>query len=203
MAWKRRCFTFPGPVNAQIPWETITRLPRKRLRPYERKDGRVTVTTPPECPSSPESRIFADEGEDPRPGVVLHGSSYATGTVSVDGSVTPGESGSITIEDRTYSYVAQAGDTLEKIRDAYIRLLSFDPRVVAYKAGVFTRIRLRARVPGPEGNGIKYSASGAESGSVILTATTSELCCASTAYSRVTAENPALPGEPLSSTRQD
>jgi hypothetical protein len=192
-------YVSPGQINAQIPWETNYETTSVSVYVRtERKDGRVTVTTPTGVPIIAQNPgIFADEGEDPRPGVVLHGSSYATGTVSVDGSVTPGESGSITIEDRTYSYVAQAGDTLEKIRDAYIRLLSFDPRVVAYKAGVFTRIRLRARVPGPEGNGIKYSASGAESGSVILTATTSELCCASTAYSRVTAENPALPGETI------
>ncbi len=192
-------YVSPGQINAQIPW--ATNYETTSVSVYvrtERKDGRVTVTTPTGVPIIAQNPgIFADEGEDPRPGVVLHGSSYATGTVSVDGSVTPGESGSITIEDRTYSYVAQAGDTLEKIRDAYIRLLSFDPRVVAYKAGVFTRIRLRARVPGLEGNGIKYSASGADSGSVILTATTSELCCASKAYSRVTAENPALPGETI------
>jgi len=192
-------YVSPGQINAQIPWETNYETTSVSVYVRtERKDGRVTVTTPTGVPIIAQNPgIFAEEGDDPRPGVVLHGSNYATGTVSVDGSVTPGETGTITIEDRTYTYVSQAGDTLEKVRDAYIKLLSFDPRVVAYQAGVFTRIRLRARVPGPEGNGIKYSASGADSGSVILTATTSELCCANKAYARVTSDNPALPGETI------
>jgi hypothetical protein len=192
-------YVSPGQINAQIPWETYFETTSVSVYVRtERNDGRVTVTTPTGVPIIAQNPgIFAEEGDDPRPGVVLHGSSYATGTISVDGSVTPGEVGTITIEDRKYSYVPQAGDTLEKVRDAYINLLSFDPRVIAYKAGVFTRIRLRARIPGPEGNGIKYTASGSDSGSVILTATTSELCCASRAYSRVTPENPALPGETI------
>jgi hypothetical protein len=192
-------YVSPGQINAQMPWETNyeTTSVSVYIR-TERKDGRVTVTTPTGVPIIAQNPgVFADEGSDPRPGVVLHSSNYATGTVSVDGSVTPGEVGTITIEDRTYSYVAQAGDTLEKIRDAYINLINFDPRVIAYKAGVFTRIRLRARVPGPDGIGIQYSAGGADSGSVILTATTSALCCASQAYSRVTAANPAMPGETI------
>ncbi len=192
-------YVSPGQINAQLPWETSYETTSVSVYVRtERNDGRVTITTPTGVPIIPQNPgIFADEGPDPRPGVVLHSSNYATGTVSVDGGFTPGEVGTITIEDRTYSYVAQAGDTLEKVRDAYINLLNFDPRVIAYKAGVFTRIRLRARVPGPAGNGIKYSASGADGGTLILTATTSALCCASQAYSRVTAENPALPGETI------
>jgi hypothetical protein len=192
-------YVSPGQINAQIPWETHYETTSVSVYVRtERNDGRVTISTPTGVPIIAQNPgIFAEEGDDPRPGVVLHSSNYATGTVSVDGSFTPGEVGTITIEDRTYTYVAQAGDTLEKIRDAYINLINFDPRVVAFRAGVFTRIRLRARVPGPDGNSIKYSASGADSGSVILTATTSQLCCANQAYSRVTAGNPAQPGETI------
>jgi hypothetical protein len=192
-------YVSPGQINAQIPWETNYETTSVSVYVRtERNDGRVTISTPTGVPIIAQNPgIFAEGGDDPRPGVVLHSSNYATGTVSVDGSTTPGEVGTITIEDRTYTYVAQAGDTLEKIRDAYINLINFDPRVVAFKAGVFTRIRLRARVPGPDGNTIKYTASGADSGSVILTATTSQLCCANQAYSRVTAANPAQPGETI------
>jgi len=67
---------------------------------------------------------------------------------------------------------------------------------------VFTRIRLRARVGGPEGNGIDYTArgltaEGGEGSQTILTATGAELCCASTAGSPVNDTNPAVPGETI------
>ena len=65
----------------------------------------------------------------------------------------------------------------------------------AYAAGQWTRIRLRARVPGPIGNGIRYSAETDDDATVILTATTSALCCANVAGALVTEDNPALAGE--------
>jgi len=135
---------------------------------------------------------------------VLHGSNYATGAVSVDGSVTPGDIALVTIQDRQYSYTIQADDTLEIIRDKLIMNINADPMVLAYKANLFTRIRLQARVPGPEGNGIVYTASSAVgtistsgTASVIMTALSSSMCCANEAYSPVTDVNPALPGETI------
>jgi hypothetical protein len=133
---------------------------------------------------------------------VVHFSSNATGTVSVDGSIKAGEKGTVTIGEgesaRTYEYTVKEGDTLESVRDAFIALINQDPYVEAFPAGVFTRIRLRARVPGPEGNGIKYSAkTDSDESQVKLTATTPALCCASEAGSRVTEDNPALPGETI------
>src|ERR1019366_2630890 len=105
--------------------------------------------------------------------------------VSVDGSVTPGDIAFVTVQDRQYSYTIQADDTLEIIRDKLIMNINADPMVQAYKAILFTRIRLQARVPGPEGNGILYSASSAVgsdstsgTASVIMTALSSSLCCA-------------------------
>jgi uncharacterized protein (TIGR03437 family) len=69
--------------------------------------------------------------------------------------------------------------------------------VDAYPAGVFTRIRLRAREAGPDGDGIVYTASANSGAQVIMTATTPSLCCANVAYSPVTSDNPAQPGETI------
>jgi hypothetical protein len=142
--------------------------------------------------------VFAVEGTvDPRPGIIVHGSSYATGTVSVDGSINANDVATVTIEDRKYSYTVQTGDTLAIIRDRMIDLINEDPKVSASAAGSFTRIRLRARVEGPEGNGIKYTASSVDGNQVIMTATTPQLCCANRKGALVTEDNPALPGETI------
>jgi hypothetical protein len=153
----------------------------------------VGVVIVPENPG-----IYTYGGDlDPRPAVAVHGSSNASGTISVDGSVNAGDVATVTIEDRSYTYTVQEGDTLAIIRDALIERINQDERVEAYAAGVFTRIRLRARVPGPEGNGIAYGVSVAEDAQVILTPTGSALCCANTAGALVTESNPAIPGETI------
>jgi uncharacterized protein (TIGR03437 family) len=72
-------------------------------------------------------------------------------------------------------------------------LINQDPKVQAFAAGSFTRIRLRAKLPGPAGNGVTFSASNNDGGQLIMTALTPALCCAN--VGRVTQDNPAVPGE--------
>ena len=117
----------------------------------------------------------------------------------MDGTAKAGDKATIKIEDREYSYTVKEGDTLESIRDGLIAVINGNPeeKVEAYPAGIFTRVRLRAKVAGPEGNGIVYSGNAAEGAQVILTATTPALCCANVAGARVTPSNPALPGETI------
>jgi hypothetical protein len=165
-----------------------------------RRLGRITVSAPIAIPIIRQNPgIFAEEGPDPRPGVVEHFSSYATGTVSVDGTAQAGNVATITIEDRAYSYTVADGNSLADIRDGLIAAINQNPEEVveASSAGVFTRVRLRAKKPGPDGNGIRYGVQVPEGAQVILTPTTPELCCANVAGARVTEENPALPGETI------
>ena len=191
-------YVSPTRINAQVPFEVLDVTSISAYVRAERADGRITVTTPTAVPIIPQNPgIFADEGEDPRPGIVLHSSSKATGTISVDGTAKAADIATVKIQDRTYTYTVKEGDTLESIRDGLIAQINQDPLVEAYAAGLFTRIRLRARVAGPEGNGIVYSGNVAEGAQVILTPTTPALCCANVAYSRVTADNPAIPGETI------
>ncbi|MEK7403719.1 MAG: hypothetical protein AAB225_01295 [Acidobacteriota bacterium] len=191
-------FVSPTQINAQVPFEVLDTTSINAYVRTRRADGRVSITTPvgvPIIPSNPG--IFAFDGPDPRRAVVFHGSSQASGTVSVDGAAKAGDTATVSIENRAYTYTVKEGGTLESIRDGLIALINEDPKVYAFPAGMFTRIRLRARVPGPEGNGIVYTAQAVEGAQVILTPTTPDLCCANVAGSPVTEENPALPGETI------
>jgi uncharacterized protein (TIGR03437 family) len=197
----------PTRINAQIPWDvydstSVTAWVRTKFR-----DGRLTVTTAVGVPIIAQNPgIFAEEDKpDPRPGLMYHSSSRATGTVSVDGTAAEGDKARILINNRQYEYVVKKDDTLAKVRDGLIAAINQgegDPQVIASAAGVFTRVRLTARVEGPAGNGIPIRGTAvdknnAEAAQVIMTATNSALCCANRAGSRITEANPAVPGETI------
>jgi hypothetical protein len=111
--------------------------------------------------------------------------------------VTANDTATVTVEDRSYTYTIQSGDSLESVRDALISLINQDPKVTAEASGVFTRILLRARVQGPEGNGIPYGATNSSTATIIMTAVGNALCCANVEGTAVTGDNPAIPGETI------
>jgi hypothetical protein len=152
------------------------------------QDGGVSVGVP---------GIYAGPGQDPRPATAFHSSSYATGLLSVDGTITAGDTANISIGGRGYYYTINANDTLESVRDGLIALINSNPeeQVVASPAGAFTRIYLQAKIPGPEGDGIPLSTSASANASIVLTATNPTMCCANVAGALVTQNNPAVPGE--------
>ena len=88
----------------------------------------------------------------------------ATGTISVDGTAQAGDLLCAKVEDREYCYTTQEGDTLATIRDGMIAAINQDPLIEAYAASAFTRIRLRARIPGPAGNDRNLARRGGTSG---------------------------------------
>ncbi|MCX6597228.1 MAG: hypothetical protein NTV70_12775 [Acidobacteria bacterium] len=201
----------PNQINAQLPWEVAGAQSSNAVVRTEGANG-VTVSSAIAVPLIAQNPgIYATDGPDPRPGVIFHGSSFATGTVSVDGTSKKDDVATIVIADRSYSYKVEEDTVtngglsdnqlkLAKIRDNLIRIINAnggDPDVVAYPAGVFTRIRLQARRPGPDLNGLPIAAKVSDTASVILTATNSSLCCANTEGAPVNAQNPALPGETL------
>jgi uncharacterized protein (TIGR03437 family) len=141
--------------------------------------------------------IFAGDGNDPRPAVALHSSDHASAVVSVDGSITAGDSGTITIGSNSYTYKVQASDTLATVRDALIAQIQSDPNVTPSAGGQFTRVVLTARPAGSGGNGIPVSASTSSGAALVLTAYTSSTCCASTPMAPVTPSNPAQPNETI------
>lgn len=187
----------PTQINFEVPVEVSD---RSSLSVYVRSTNNagVLTSTPVGVPIVPQNPgIFAETGSDPRPAMAYHYSSYATGAISVDGTITANDVATVTIEDRSYSYPVQATDSLDSVRDALIALINQDERVSASAAGPFDRIRLQARVPGKDGEGIVYGASVNTNATVILSPLSPNLCCSNTAGARVTQANPALPGETI------
>lgn len=188
-------YVSPNQINTQLPYEVFDSTSVSAWVRIEGRNG-VRITNAVGVPVVRQNPgIFAEEGEDPRPAVAYHGSTFATGVVSVDGSPKENDVLSITLgEDRVYSYTVKAGDTLARIRDALINLINeSDEQVTASPAGIYTRVMLQSKTPGPEGEGLKYTAKGTDN--VLLTPYGSTLCCASQEGARITEENPARPGE--------
>jgi hypothetical protein len=192
-------YVSPTQINAQIQFEAYGRRSLSAYVRVQRQDGSVFATNAVAVPIVDQNPgIFAFEGTEPRAAVAVHYTSFATGTVSVDGTVTAGNVVSVTIEDRTYSYTVQTDDTLVSIRDALVALINQgDPVVEASPSAFYSRIRLKARVPGPAGNGIPISGGYSSGSDVIVASFGSALCCASEAGSLVTVDNPAFPGETI------
>jgi uncharacterized protein (TIGR03437 family) len=195
-------YVSPTAINAMLPYEIVDSNSSSLYVRIQHADGSVSVTDAIGLPVAPQNPgIFAQAGQDPRPAIIFHASSYANGIVSVDGSIVEGDVATIGIQDRSYNYTVQASDTLADVRDALISLINANTEevVVASAANAYTRVLLRAKVPGPEGDGIAMtgtstSAAGAV-GSVTLSALNTELCCANVAGAPVTSDNPAVAGE--------
>jgi hypothetical protein len=199
-------YVSPTQINAQIPWEVSDGANAANLSAFVRtqhKDGTVTVTDAVGVPITPFGNpgIYAVIGPDPRVGIAFHNSSGATGTITITGSIAAGDVGSITLEDRTYSYTVQASDTLNSVRDALMALINSNPdeKVVASAGSAQVRIILTAKVHGPEGDGLAIASSSSNpntsSPSISLGVNNVALCCANVAGAPITQSNPAQPGE--------
>jgi len=217
-------YVSPTQINAQLPFNfgfagTGTANAWARI---QRNDGTIVATNTVAItlvPANPGIFAYTNTG-DPRPAYAYHASNYATGVISVDGTIKVGNVGSICIGSsaaltatttaatgctgQLYNYTVQSGDSLASIRDAFVALLSSDPQVTASASSEFTRILLQARAPGAAGNGIPYNVAVSTGANLLLTAIGQAppspqagalLCCANTAGAQITKNNPALPGE--------
>ena len=141
----------PSQVDVQVPFELIDTNSSSLYVRTTHSNGTVSTTSAVGLPISSEAPgIYAGDGQDPRLAEAVHYSSYATGVVSVDGTPTPTDIVTVTIENRPYNYTVLPTDTLFTIRDALVALINSnsDEKVLAAPSGSFTRIVLRARVPG-------------------------------------------------------
>lgn len=192
----------PTQINTQIPWEVSNTNSINAFVRTVNADGSVTVSTAIGIPIALQNPgIFAQEGPDPRTALAYHASSYATATITIAGTIAAGDVGTINVGGQAFSYTVQASDTLTSIRDALISVINSSPDkiVVASPGAAFTRILIRASVPGPEGDGIPFSATttglnGVAAG-LSLAVNNTNLCCSSVAGAPITPDNPALPGE--------
>ncbi len=197
-------FVSPTQVNAQVPFEVQDSNNISFYLRIKRADGSVIATTAIAVPIDRQNPgIFAEEGEEPRTAVAYHASSFATGTITVDGSIEQGDVATVSVSDRTYKYTVKADDTLDSVRDALVAQINANPEeaVVAVPVSAFHRMQLRAKIPGPAGEGTTYSATSdqGDNGTVflIMSAASPALCCSNVKDSRVTLLNPAVPGETI------
>lgn len=209
-------FVSPEKIIAQLPVETTGSTSASAIIRTRRNDGRITVSTPAAVRVIEHNPgVFNENTAIPAPGLAYHFSSAATGTISVDGLAKKGDKVTAIINGREYTYDVQSGDanadgkvedtegeTLIQIRDHLVELINNDPEVEAFPSGFYSRVRVRARVPGPVGNGITLAvkstdSGGADNSGVQLFTTNSVMCCANEAGALITEDNPAVPGETI------
>jgi uncharacterized protein (TIGR03437 family) len=192
-------YVSPTKITAQMPFEISD---ASSVSAYVRtvdNSNNVRITTAVGVPIIQQNPgIFAADGTDPRPAMAYHSSSYATGAVQIDGTITVGNVATVTIEDRAYAYTVATDDTLAIVRNKLIEQINQDERVTAFPAGSFTRIRLQAKIPGTAGEGIAYGASVNSGATLILSPLSPALCCSNKEGAPVTEANPAMPGETIS-----
>jgi uncharacterized protein (TIGR03437 family) len=186
-------------INTQLPFDVSNSNGVSAFVRTVHDDGTITATTAIGVPVVLENPgILAESGPDPRVAYAYHTSGNAIAAVAFDGTTTAGDVVTLTIDNNNYSYTVQQTDSLQSLRDALIALINANTneRVTAAPAGEFTDIILTAKVGGPAGNGIPITSStssGATEEVDVLDST--ETCCANIAGSRITNDNPAVPGE--------
>jgi uncharacterized protein (TIGR03437 family) len=197
-------FVSPTQVNAEIPWDVFGSNNVSFYLRIKRPDGSVIATSAIAIPIDNQNPgIFAKDGEEPRPSIAFHASSYATAIITVTGTIEEGDTATIIVEGRNYTYTVKADDTLDSIRDALVQLVNTNPEegVIAVAQPAFSRIQLRAKIPGPAGEGIAYTANsgpGADSSQQLTVFAGSQaLCCSNVKDAPVTFDNPAIPGEQI------
>jgi uncharacterized protein (TIGR03437 family) len=188
----------PTQINAQVPYEVSDSTSITSWVRTQHADGTVTVTTAVAVPITQQNPgIYAELGEDPRPAIAFHSTSYAMISILVDGVIKGGDTGTITIDDRSYTYQVKQDDSLASVRDAFITLINNNPeeKVSAQPGGSFARVILKAKDPGDGGNQIAVTATTSTDASLTLSPSRDRLCCANIDGAPVTEENPAIAGE--------
>ena len=188
-------YVSPTQINAQIPWEVNNTTSINAYVRSVMSDGSIQVTSPVAVSIVPANPgVFSlDLSSNPRVAVAQHALSNAHGVVSVDGTAAAGDTETVTVGNRTYTYTTAPGDTLDTIRDNLVALINTDPQVTAYASTDFDRIVLLARVAGPDGNGIAYGASASSGASTTITALGTPLSAAPISRARRSRRRTRLP----------
>ena len=169
-------------------------------------DGTVTVTNATPVYIAPANPgLFATPatpGQSPvlRPAAgAFHQTGNPEAVIDFEGTVTAGNTATITINGRNYTYTVQSTDSLTSIVQGLVNAINNpgDPQVTASVGGQFSRVVITANQGGAAGTGIPISTSSSTSSTVTLTAYTSSTCCDVTPNSAITAANPAVPGETI------
>lgn len=199
-------YVSPTRIVAQLPREVYGSRTASGVLRVRRSDGSLRVSSAVAIRVIGYNPSIYEEGsQQPSPGIAFHYSSAATANIDVGGTTKADEVAVVLVRGREHRYTVKTDDTKEMVRDELIKVINDnDPEVEAFPGGTFVRIRLRARVEGPEGNNIPIATKilntdGTEAvgANLLLTAYNSVTCCANEAGALVTQENPAIPGETI------
>ncbi len=206
-----------GQIIAQIPYtytngtavsgstSSTSSTDRNSISIYVRtvhNDGSVTATNAspvyiaPANPGLFNAPAFAGQARPWPASGAVHQSGNPNVVLTVGGSITAGNTGTITVSGRNYTYTVVASDTITSIIQSLVNLINNapDPQVTAAPIGPFD-ILITARQPGAAGNGISVSATTSSGATLSMTAFSSATCCVVTPGSAITPANPAAPGE--------
>lgn len=194
-------------VVSQIPFNFNNRNSTSVYVRTTHSDGSVTVTnaTPGyiaqanpglfDAPSTPgQPRPWPATG-------AYHQLNNPQAVVDLTGTVNAGDVLTIKISNQnSYSYTVQSGDSLASITQNLANAVNNgnDPNVTAQVGAAFNRVVIVARQSGAAGNGIAVSTSTGSNAKITLTAYTNATCCNVVNGSKITAANPAAPGETIS-----
>ncbi len=165
-------------------------------------DGSVTITNAspvyiaPANPGLFNAPGFAGQ-QRPWPATgAVHQSGNPNVVISVGGSITAGNTATITISGRNYTYTVVASDSITSIIQSLVNLINNapDPQVTAAAIGAYD-ILITAIQSGAAGNGISVSTTTSSTAAISLTAFSGATCCVVTPGSAITPSNPAVPGE--------
>ena len=103
---------------------------------------------------------------------------YATGTVTIGGTINNGDIVTITIGTKQYAYTVKATDTIDTVIAALVAEInagSGDPNVLAIEDDADSQVKLQALLPGPQGDNVTYSATVSTNAQITATAADAQL----------------------------
>jgi hypothetical protein len=103
---------------------------------------------------------------------------FSTGSVTVGGNINNGDIVTITINSRQYAYTVKATDTVDTVIAALVAEINAgngDPDVLAIEDDADSQVKLQARLVGPQGDNVTYSATVSTNAQITATAAGSTL----------------------------
>jgi len=162
-------YVSPTQINAEMPIEFSDRSSVSLYIRTTHADGSVTATTPIATTIVPQNPgLFALGGNDPRPGIVYHGSSQAYDIVDFNGIPQTGDTATISIGPNAQTYnagninVVTATNTVTGVGTAWTSAMVGGDIVIS--GGLYTvaavtsptSITLSSNYVGPTGNGFTH-----------------------------------------------
>ncbi len=103
---------------------------------------------------------------------------FASGSVTISGTINNGDIVTITIDTTQYAYTVKATDTIQTVIAALVAEINAgagDPNVIAVEDDIDSAVALSARLPGPQGDGVAYSVTTSTNALIVATAADSQL----------------------------